>query len=221
MSESSYKCPKCGGSNFKSWELPSPNSLFWILNPVSVINEIVLGQRYPKTHLICKDCEEAFVERTYIPCPSCRTMHSQRLRWGIAGCLKWRGLSCPSCGEAIPCFWNVFSLVLLAVTFPVWALPYYLHFRKRPLKPLYQRVEGKPPTPKPLTKKNWIYMGAAFGVFMFIFFSLYPLLTDDRVGDIWVRAIGGLIGGIVAGLFFGFSMWFILGRRRKKKAVEH
>ena len=223
MSESSYKCPQCAGSNFKRWEFPHLNSLFWIFNPVSVINEIVLGQRFPKIHLICKDCEGAFVERAYIPCPSCDMMHFQCLRWGWAGCLKWRGLSCPSCGEAIPCLWNVFSLLVLLVTFPLWCLPYFLHFRKKPLKPLYGMVEGKAPTPKALTKKTWIYMGAGFAGSMFICFTLFPILTGDRGGDNWASVIGGLIGGliggVVAGFLCGYFMWFFYGRRRKKKGA--
>ena len=218
MGESSYKCPKCGGSNFKRWEFPHPFILHWLLNPGVAFNETVLGQRVPKTCLVCKDCEEAVVERNYIPCPSCRTMHPGRLHSGKAAFMNWRGVSCPSCGEAIPCLWNLFSLLVLVVTFPIWSLPYFLHFRKKPLNPLYLMVDGKAPTPKALMKKTWTYMGAAFATLMFIFFSLIPLLTGDRGGDVWAPLISGLTGGIVAGSMFGFGMWFIVGRRKKGKA---
>lgn len=215
MSEPSYKCPQCGGSNFKRWELPHPVILHWILNPGAVFNELVLGQRLPKISLICQDCEGPLLDRGYTPCPSCGAMHLGRLSSGKEAFFKWRGASCPSCGEAIPCLWNVFSLLLLLVTFPIWSLPYFLYFRKKPLKPLYPMVDGKAPTPKVVTKKTWIYMSAGFGTVMFIFLSLLPFLIGYGGGDIWASAISGLTGGIIGGIGFGFFMWFFLGRRKK------
>ena len=215
MSEPSYECPQCGGSNFKRWELPHPVILHWILNPGAVFNELVLGQRVPKSILFCQDCEGPLMDRGYIPCPGCGTMHFGRLYSGKGAFFNWRGPSCPSCGEAIPYLWNVFSLLVLMVTFPIWSLPYFVYFREKPLKPLYPMVESKVPVPKVVTKKTWIYMGAAFGAVMFIIISLLPLLIGYGDGDIWASAIIGLTSGIIGGIGFGHFMWFFLGRRKK------
>ena len=215
MNQKSLRCPKCDGSNFKRWELPHPIMLHWILNPGLIINEIILGQRLPKTQLICEDCEGPMVDRAYIPCPSCKTLHLGRLTSGKNAFGSWRGFSCPTCESAIPCIWNVFSLLVLAVAFPVWALPYFLHFKKQPLKPLYKFNEGNLPTLKPLTRKTWILMGVFWGASMWIFMNLF--LTLSRGSELsWSSVIIGLPVWSIGGVAFGFSMWFFLGRKSPK-----
>jgi hypothetical protein len=210
MSVTDYKCPKCGGSNFKWWKLPHPLILHWILNPGLVFNEIILGQRLPKVQLICKDCECALLDRVYIPCPSCHSMHWGRLWSGKRGFGNWRGIACPACGAPIPCVWNLFSLLLLALTSPIWVLPYYLHFRSRPLKPIYESRDGTPPKPSAITKKTWVVMGAMFGGFMWVGMSLIFFLDKGRIS-----LVNMLPAGAFSGLAFGFFMWFFLGRKRQ------
>lgn len=221
MNPAAYKCPKCGGTKFTRWALPHPLILHWILNPGVAFNEIVLGQRLPKIQLICEDCDSSLIERSYVPCPSCREMHLGRLASGKRGFGNWRGLACPSCKEPIPCIWNVFSLLILGVTFPLWFLPYFLHFRNQPLRPLFQLEDGKPPTVKAPTTKKWIFMGAAWGSLMWLFMSALPLLTEsDRTSGRRVAIVATLIGlplWTLGGLAFGFLMWFFLGRTGKKK----
>jgi hypothetical protein len=130
---------------------------------------------------------------------------------------NWRGVSCPSCGKPIPCLWNLFSLVVLVLTFPIWALPYFLHFRNRPRNPLFRSTDGKPPTPKPITRKNWIYMGAIWGVSMWLIMSLVPALKRDAIDDSLKLAVFlGLPIWTVGGFAFGWSMWFFLGRKGKQ-----
>ena len=137
MDSTNFKCPRCGGANFKRWQLPHPLILHWVLNPGMAFNEIVLGQRLPKTQLICQECDGPLLDRAYIPCPSCSEMHLGRLAAGKRGFGNWRGIGCPACKEPIPCIWNVFSLLILSLTFPVWALPYFLYFRNQPLRLLF------------------------------------------------------------------------------------
>ena len=216
MSASQYRCPKCEGNNFKRLQLPHPLILHWILNPGLLINEVVLGQRLPKVQLICKDCEGTALDRSYVPCPSCNTMHWGRLWSRKRAFGNWRGVACPACGRAIPCLWNVFSLIVLFVTFPLWSLPYFFHFRKQPLKRIYKLEEdGSLPKPIPITKKTWIYMGAGWGVFMWIFTSLIPALTSVAQGEFaWNLILTGLPVWTIGGFAFGFFMWFFLGRKR-------
>ena len=45
--------------------------LHWIINPGLAINELLLGQRVPKTMLIEKDSSKSLQEKTKIPCPHC------------------------------------------------------------------------------------------------------------------------------------------------------
>ncbi len=216
MNPPSFKCPKCDGANFKRWELPHPIILHWVLNPGLAFNETVLGQRLPKTQLICQECDGPLLDRAYVPCPSCSTMHLGRLASGKSGFGNWRGIACPSCKEPIPCIWNVFSLLILLLTFPLWALPYFLHFRNQPLRPLFQLENGKPPTPKSLTKKTWILMGAAWGGFVWLLMSVLPLLIGSGRASGWNSALTGLSVWTLAGFTFGFFMWLVLGRTTKR-----
>lgn len=218
MNIQTYKCPKCDGSHFKRWELPHPLILHWILNPAIAFNEIVLGTRVPKTLLICQDCEEFLLDRGYVPCPSCGAMHPGRFASGMRGFRNWRGFSCPSCGKPIPCIWNVFSLLILLLTFPLWSLPYYLYFQKQPLKPLFFSEENKRLTPpQPLTKRTWVFTGAAWGGIMWIFVYILPLLTGSGNVPGWVSVFIGLPISALGGFAFGFFMWFFLGRTPSRK----
>lgn len=216
MNSPSYKCPKCDGTNFKRWELPHPIMLHWVLNPGLAFNEIILGQRLPKTQLICQDCDGPMLDRAYVPCPSCKTMHLGRLAAGKRGFGNWRGIGCPSCNEPIPCIWNVFSLLILLLTFPLWAFPYFLYFRKQPMRPLFQLDNGKPPAPKSLTKRTWIFMGSAWGGFMWLFMSVLPSLMGGGHVSGWSSVLIGLPIGGLGGFAFGFLMWLILGRAAKQ-----
>lgn len=211
-----YKCPKCGGSNFKRCELPHPIILLWIVIPVTVINEIVLGQRMPKTQLICKECDLPEMDRVYVPCPSCKTMHLGRLASDKRRFGNWRGVRCPLCDEPIPHLRNIFSWGIIMLSFPLWALPYFHHFRKQPLPPLYLLENGQPPTPKKITNKTWIYMGVGWGGFMWIFMNLYNAFTHGEL-PIWNSMLITLPIWALGGLLFGFMMWFFTGRKPHKK----
>jgi hypothetical protein len=213
MSTSPYTCPKCKRSDFKQWKLPHPMIVHWVLNPGLAFNELALGQRVPKLQLICRTCEGAVMERAYVPCPTCRYMHWGRLWKRSRGFGNWRGISCPACGAPIPCIWNVFSLLILAVVSPIWALPYYLYFKRRPLRPIYDLVDGVPPKPPAITRKTWILMGAGWGVLMWVFMSLLPALCSPDKEQASRVLVVGLAVWALGGLTFGFLMWLFLGRR--------
>ena len=211
-----YKCPKCGGSNFKRWELPNPLIIHLIVNPGLAFNEIVLGQRIPKTQLICKECDLPEMDRSYIPCPSCKTMHLSRLASGKRRFGNWRGVRCPLCDEPIPHLRNIFSWGIIVLSFPLWALPYFYHFRKQPLPPLYLLKNGQPPKLKPATKKTWIFMGAFFAVAFFLINNLLAFVTQGEppFGDFTLLQLPLYA---LSGLLFGFMMWFFTGRKPYKK----
>src|SRR5213075_630402 len=213
MSVPSYTCPKCKGSDFKQWKLPHPMIVHWVLNPGLAFNEVALGQRLPKLQLVCRTCQGSAVERAYVPCPTCRHMHWGRLWKRTRAFGNWRGISCLACGAAIPCLWNVFSLLTLAVTSPIWVLPYYLKFKGRPLRPIYDLVDGAPQKPRAITGKTWVLMGAGWGGIMWIIMSFLPVLWSPEKARVSTRLLVGLPIWTIAGLAFGLLMWLFLGRR--------
>ncbi|MCY4553093.1 MAG: hypothetical protein OXC79_05430, partial [Candidatus Poribacteria bacterium] len=117
-------------NRFKIHALPHPLVLHWVLNPVIMFNELIFGQRLPKVTLIDKKSDKPQLERSYIPCPHCETLNDSRL-WAKGNAFEhWFGFVCPSCHQIIPCLWNIFSLVILAITFPLRYFPERF-FRRR------------------------------------------------------------------------------------------
>jgi hypothetical protein len=156
--ESEVRCPECSES-MKPFALPHPLLLHWILNPGLAFNELALGQRIPKRMYVCKSCDRPYTERNYVVCPSCAGIHRGML-WARRNALgHWFGYVCPSCGGVIPCLWNLTSLAILIVTFPVWWLP------ARYMKPRWLAFERRrigavtgdgPPLP---TREGWLLLG--------------------------------------------------------------
>ena len=111
-------------NRFKIQALPNPFTLLWVFFPAVMFNELILGQRLPKVVLVDKESDKPQEELTYVPCPHCETLNDRRL-WATKGNAfgHWFGLVCPSCHQIIPCLWNIFSLVILAITFPLWYFP--------------------------------------------------------------------------------------------------
>ncbi|OYQ35458.1 hypothetical protein CHU92_10805 [Flavobacterium cyanobacteriorum] len=192
--------------------------IHWMLNPGLVFNELVLGQRIPKVMLEDKTSNKPRFERTLVPCPHCDTLHDGRT-WSIqnnTAFKNWFGLYCPSCGGIIPCLSNFTSLLLLAVTFPIWGW-----FRKA----LKAQWLAKQPErfrnidvdifPDPFANKGWIAYGLMFGVSMFLIIDIVtPLLTDEAI-TCFHLAIGVPVW-IVAGLGWGYFMKLFSGKRGEK-----
>ncbi|MGK0413746.1 MAG: hypothetical protein ACJA1B_001954, partial [Polaribacter sp.] len=100
--------------SWKNWMM-----LHWILNPGLAINELILGQRIPKISLEDKISDKPRMERSFIPCPHCKTLHDG-ITWSTqnrTAFKNWFGLYCTNCEKIIPCLMNAFSFILLAITF--------------------------------------------------------------------------------------------------------
>ena len=212
-------------NRFKIWALPHSLVLFCVLNPAIMFNELILGQRLPKVTLIDKKSDKPFFERCYIPCPHCETLNDNRL-WGKRNTFgHWFGLVCPSCHQVIPCLWNIFSLAVLAITFPLWYFPARF-FRQRWLeiekKRLASVLEG------PLTQArddiNWFLRSIFFfGGLVWVILEIIP--------QVWKVLNGGEWDLIM--MFIAFPIWLFPGfvcsllwmprwmNRKGKKADGH
>lgn len=196
---------------YKEWKLPNLLLIHWVLNPGLAFNELILGQRMPKITLIDKTSDAPLMERQYVPCPHCKTIHNSSL-WAKQGAFKnWFGLFCPKCENIIPCIWNLTSLVLLALTFPIWA------WFRRPLESRWRNFKKnqfiKNKDLKPVKAKNtsWLKMGLIYGTIMFCIMSLPRIVS----GDVRLKyIITQILIWLVAGLVFGGAMKFCLGRRK-------
>ncbi|WP_019675972.1 hypothetical protein [Arsukibacterium perlucidum] len=196
-------------NKYKVWKLPNPLLLHWVINPGLAFNELVLGQRIPKITLIDKTSDAPLIEKQYVPCPHCHTIHDARL-WGKQGAFKnWFGYLCPQCDEVIPCLWNLTSLLLLALTFPIWGW-----FRK-PLKAKwksYKKNEQLANKDTELVKAkdiSGIKMGLTFGALMFCVMSLPQIISQNTSVKMILTQVAIWL---VAGLAFGGIMKFVLGR---------
>ncbi|QOC21798.1 hypothetical protein IC757_12235 [Wenzhouxiangella sp. AB-CW3] len=190
-------------NKYKVWKLPHPMLLHWIINPGIAFNELVLGQRVPKVTLIDQTSDAPLMERQYIPCPECSAVNDGRL-WSKGNSFgHWFGLICPECHGRIPCLWNITSLLLLAVTVPIWiwiklfAEQKWVEWQKRRFSEV---VSSGLPEAKTV---NWVRMGLVFGLVMFCVLSL-PIAYLEGIG---MRAIGvHALLWLAGGLLFGFLM---------------
>jgi Zn finger protein HypA/HybF involved in hydrogenase expression len=203
-------CPKCGGKNFKVWRFPHPVVLHWMLNPGLVVNELLLGMRVPRVQLFCQQCPLPLVDRAYIPCDKCGVLNSGRSWSRRDAFFHWLGIVCPKCGLRIASLWNVFSLLILTITSPIWYLPYRLYFLGRPVRsPEPLRSFG------PITPRAAVAMAVGWGLLMWLALSWLPLAWRFYRGDPleWGRVWVGLVACTFGGAFFGFAMERLLNRK--------
>lgn len=213
-----FLCPKCGGNACKRWALPNLMLVHWLLNPALVVNEIVLGQRVPRTTYFCIKCDAPLFLRQYVRCSACGKFH-HGLLWGRGNALgHWFGMFCPACGGRIPVLLNSFSLLIIVATCVLW-YPLWLMFRVRWIaweqrRAARQRSRGAGQR-EPI--KRWVLYGAVtFGLFMWAFDGVPRYLAGPERGNLTTLLLKLPIW-LGAGALFGFIMKWILGRRHNFK----
>lgn len=210
----------------KKWKVYTSKNwmmIHWIINPGLAINELILGQRVPKVTLEDKESNRPRIERSYVPCPHCETIHDSRV-WSPqnkTGFKNWYGLYCPTCGDVIPCLRNVFSWIILMITFPIWGW-----FRKS-LKA--QWLKKQPARfnnidvhnlPNPYEGLGWLKQGLSFGSFMYVAMTIViPYLSKEEITS--KDLLIGIPVWLIAGLCFGFTMKLVTNKKGSQaKASE-
>ena len=204
-------------NRFKIWAVPHPFVLHWILNPGAMFIELILGHRLPKVILIDKDSDKPLLERSYVPCPHCETLNDARLwaRGNVFG--HWFGYVCPNCHQIIPCLWNIFSLAVLAITFPLWYIPARF-FRDRWLEKERERLANVLALPLiQATSINWLFRGTFYwGGFMWLTLGVIPKVWKVLNGGEWdlITMFVTLPIWLAGGLAWGLFMRSYMNKRR-------
>lgn len=207
-------------NRFKIQTLPHPFILFWVLFPAAMFNELIFGQRLPKVTLIEKESDKPPEERSYVPCPHCETLNDRRL-WATKGSAfghgHWFGLVCPSCHQIIPCLWNIFSLAVLAITFPLWYFPVRF-FRHRWIEKEKERLAKA--LERPLIQATSIIdslsIGVVSGIFMWV---MWVILEVVRNGGGWDLKM--MLESLPSSLLVGFGIGcFMRWAEKDKEEIE-
>ena len=203
-------------SKYKVWTWRNPIMLHWIINPGLAINELILGQRVPKLMLIEKDATKSLQEKTKVPCPHCGTIHSG-LKWSTSNNAfkNWFGLYCDNCTKIIPCLRNITSLLILAVTFPIW-----IGFKEKMKRNWLQKQADRykqlniDNVPNPSEGYGWVKQGLIWGLIMyFITTAINPFLdgTSITLG----KSLAAIPIWTIGGLGFGYALKLINGKRKE------
>ena len=152
---------------YKIWDWKKPVILHWVINPGLVINDLLLGQTIPKIMLIEREGDKPFLQRSLVPCPHCGILHNG-LKWSLqnkTAFKNWYGYYCDNCGKIIPPQRNLTSLLILAITFPIWG--WFRRslkekwLRKQPAR--YKNIKLEIPEIKNTTK-HWLKIGLVWGL---------------------------------------------------------
>ena len=195
-------------TKYKIWNWHSITILHWVINPALAVNELVLGQTIPKIMLIKREGKEPLYQRTLIPCPHCGTLHNG-LKWSSqnkTAFKNWYGYYCDNCHKIIPVQRNVVSLIVLAITFPIWGwFRESLKHRwldKQPSR--YKNISLEIPEKKNTTT-SWLKSGLLWGLIMYVLMILlFPLIMHGQLSG-KIMLIGIPIW-LIAGLGFGYTM---------------
>lgn len=209
IDESKYKV-----YTWKNWMY-----IHWIINPGLIINEVILGQRVPKIALEDKTSDLPRIERSFIPCPHCKKIHDARIWSAQNGTAfkNWFGLFCPNCEQIIPCIMNIFSSIILIITYPIWGLlknklkMYWLS--KQPER--YSGIVASE-TPNYFSGKGWVKVGLAWGAFMFLLMVVVTPIIQGKEITI-ISLLIGLPVWLCGGLGFGYFMKLSMNKKGKSK----
>lgn len=196
---------------YQIWKLPHPMLLHWIINPGLAFNELILGQRVPKVTLVDKTSDAPLMERQIVPCPECGALNDARL-WSKSNAFgHWFGLMCPQCHGRIPCLWNITSLIVLGLTFPI-GIWFKIFFEDRWLEKEKSRFSAVIASELPEAKKvQWLKMGILYGVVMFCILVL-PKMFQSQLSPSAIAIQAAIwLGG---GLIFGLLMKLFLSSRK-------
>lgn len=202
---------------WKHWSV-----LFWILNPGSAINELILGQRVAKLYLEDKTMDASKFERGFTPCPHCDELHDNRL-WSTENNTafgNWFGLYCRNCGDVIPCIMSVLTFMILAVTSPIW---YWFKdgLKEKWLVKQKDRYEGIDVSTQtnPFAGRGWIVVGLEWGLGMFVIMGvLYPYFIGSHFS--WSSLPFSFMLWMLGGLGFGYVMKVTMGRQPQKTVTK-
>lgn len=196
--------------------------LHWTLNPGVAILELLYGIRAPKITLELKGSDLPKFEKTYVPCPHCHMLHDSRT-WSApnkTGKRNWFGLFCPNCEDIIPCHMNVFTFLLLAITYPIWGW-FKDGMKSRWLaaqKPRFENFKFEP-TKNPYDNHEWIKQGMSWALFMFITMQIaLPLIQGQEITK--VDLLIGCIIWSLGGLGFGYTMKAYFNYMMKQKIFK-
>lgn len=209
MKKMKFNTEKYKVYTWKNWMM-----LFWILNPGSVINELIFGQRIPKISLEDKTSDKPRFERTVVPCPHCNTLHDGRMWSEEKGThLKnWFGLYCKNCENIIPCLTSWLSFLIQMITFPLWI--WFRESTKRKwleMQPKrYENVDVKRVT-NPFAKNLWVKSGLVFGAFMFLVVLFSTYLNGEEISP--KTLLVGVEVCLIGGLVFGYTMKLFTNKR--------
>jgi len=198
---------------YRIWKLPHPLLLHWVLNPGLCINEVLLGQKVPKVSLIDETSTESLPDRTYTECPHCETIHSAKL-WSKGNAFfHYGGLYCPKCEHKIPTIMNVFSILILIITFPLWK-PLSLLLGKRFKSWELSRLKTASTISQEPAEVNGVMMGLQFGIFMWLVFFVQNGLSS---GWSIMSATAAIPSGLIAGIIYGVLMSCFLSQKGSTK----
>lgn len=193
--------------------------LHWILNPGLAVNELILGQRVPKVSLEDLSLDKPRVERSFVPCPHCNTLHDGRT-WSTqngTAFKNWFGLYCNNCGNTIPCLRNALSLIILALTFPIW-YGFKDRWKANWLAKQPQRFKNidLDHIPNAFDDDNWISTGLSWGAFMFLIMSLvFPYFSGEEINTFTLLV--GLFTYTFGGLCYGYTMKLFMNKKVDKQ----
>lgn len=107
-----------------------PTIFIQLIDPLDTIENLLYGKTTPLILLMDKKTKDLFV-----PCPHCGAIHSKS-KWGtqtMKAEANWFGYYCSSCNKVIPVRHNIFSFLILILTFPLWG-PFKNILKQRWLK---------------------------------------------------------------------------------------
>lgn len=220
-----FECPRCEGHVCEVWSPKGSTATIrtiywhWLLNPSVAFVELLFGQRIPARTFVCKSCPLPLPQRSYEYCPECFSFHRSEIWSGDHAIGHWLGVFCPTCGGKIPCLWNSTSRFLLAITAPIWWLPFKL-FEKPWIRAEQQRAKQAVISGKGYEPLDYGVLGTWFGVFANIICSIYLISPLTYILDFWIilylvvwTATLGLLAWLPAGWLFALAMRNLLEKR--------
>ena len=118
--------------------------------------------------------------------------------------------------EIIPCLRNAFSVIILAITYPIWGWFFKSSkakwLEKQPKR--FENMEVEQVT-NPFEKKTWIKTGLSWGAVMFVVMTfVFPYFDGQEITRSGI--VIGLIFWTIGGLMFGYTMKLIMNKKNKK-----